>query len=93
MRLDDLSKPPPDTSFDKPVMIELVPGKPKKIRNARDAMDALDEFRPSATEPGKKHMMARRACMNALLGLRQAAMARKAFEEAAWESDVLVDDE
>ena len=48
MRLDDLSKPPPDTSFEKPVMIELVPGKPQKIRNARDAMDALDEFRPSA---------------------------------------------
>ena len=26
MRLDDLSKPPPDTSFEKPVMIELVNG-------------------------------------------------------------------
>jgi hypothetical protein len=31
--------------------------------------------------------------MNALLGLRKAAMARKVLEEAAWESDVLVDEE
>ena len=30
MRFDDLSKPPPDTLFDRPVMIELVPGKPQK---------------------------------------------------------------
>jgi hypothetical protein len=47
MRLDYLSKPPPDTSSEKPVMIELGPGKPQKIRNARDAMDALNESGPA----------------------------------------------
>ena len=94
MRYVDLSKPPPDTSFDKPVTIALVPGRLRKIRNADEAMDALDDKHwSSGREPGKKHMAARNACLQALLGLRKAAMARKAFEDAAWESDVLADEE
>ena len=42
------------------------------------------------TRGGKKHLAARRACMEVMQGLKSAAAARKAFAEAAKEADILV---
>ncbi len=91
MRIVGLSSPPSDDKFDKPVFIELEPGKRQVIRNVEQALEALDANGWSSD--GRKHRQARAASLDALLGLRKAAIARKAFQEAAFESDVLRDED
>lgn len=91
MRIVDLNFSAPDATFDRPVFIELEPGKRQAVRNAEEAIYALDA--KGWSPHGPKHLAARAANIHALLGLREAAMARRAFQEAACESDVLADAE
>jgi hypothetical protein len=79
-----------DQRFDRPVHVRLGSGaKIKIIQSTKEAADCLTEYRwPRGT--GAKHRLARKACLDALSGLKKAAVARRAFEAAAIESDILV---
>jgi Protein of unknown function (DUF982) len=44
-----------------------------------------------AFEGGRKHLAARKACMDVLQGAKQARAARQAFQAAAKEANILVE--
>lgn len=78
-----------DVRFDDPVHVYA--GSPTKVRaiaSARGAAHYLQYEWPAA--PGLKHLQARLACLAVLEGRRKAASARKAFEMAAIEVNILV---
>jgi len=80
-----------DKSFDEPVRVLLGgPGKVRVVTSTKQAAECLLNYRwPKGT--GKKHRSAQQACLDVLSGVKDARTARKAFEAAARESDVLVD--
>lgn len=49
----------------------------------------LDDKWP--TEPNRKHLAARKACHDVLVGLKKAAVARKAFQDAAIDAEIFVE--
>jgi hypothetical protein len=76
--------------FDKPVRVAL--GGPSKVRfvsSTREASECLLLRWPY--EGDRKHLEARKACMDVLLGLKHVRAARQAFQAAAKEADILVD--
>ena len=76
--------------FDRPVRVEIGgPGKIRAVTSTREAAECLVYRWPS--DGGKKHLAARRACMQVLEGVKQAIVARRAFEAAAREADILLD--
>jgi hypothetical protein len=77
--------------FDKPVHIVFgKPGQHRNVTSVREAAEVLlDDNWP--TEAGRRHLAARKACLAVLQGLKEAREARKAFEDAAWEADILRD--
>lgn len=79
-----------DHPFEKPVHVRLGGGgRVQVVHTAKEAAECLVKYRwPKAT--GVKHRRARKACLDVLSGLMKATAARKAFEAAAIESDILV---
>lgn len=79
-----------DQHFEKPVHVRLGnAGRVQIVHTAKEAAECLINYRwPKAT--GVKHRRARKACLDVLSGLKEAAAARKAFEAAAIESDILI---
>lgn len=61
-----------------------------QVTSARQAAEVLLYKWPADTT-GRKHLAARKACLDVLAGLKQAAVARKALVEAAKESGVLME--
>lgn len=58
------------------------------VNSTRQAAEMLLYQWP--TQGGKKHLAARRACLDVLAGVKKAIVARRAFAEAAKEADILV---
>jgi hypothetical protein len=78
-----------DVRFDRTVHVAIGgPGNIRGINSTREAAECLLYRWPGLGGP--KHLAARKACLNALGGMGTAAMARKAFEAAAKESDILL---
>ena len=76
--------------FDRPVRVALGgPGKIRIVSSTREAAECLLLRWPS--ESGRKHLAARKACMDVLQGLKEARAARRAFQAAAKEADILVE--
>ena len=77
--------------FDKPVYIEFGKiGQRRYVSSVREAAEVLlDDKWPA--EAGKRHLAARKACLDVLMGLKEAKAARDAFEDAAWVADILLD--
>jgi hypothetical protein len=77
-----------DQHFDRPV-------RPRNtiyvVERVAQAADILLNRWPAHT--GRKHMAARRVCLNVLSGQEDAASARKAFVAAADEADILRPDQ
>ncbi|MBP0581111.1 DUF982 domain-containing protein [Labrys sp. LIt4] len=71
-----------------PVKLETPVGQVRLIASAEEASDFLLNHWP--TEGGDKHLLARRACVEALAGSIPASLARKAFIEACEESGMHV---
>ncbi|TJX06035.1 MAG: DUF982 domain-containing protein [Mesorhizobium sp.] len=78
--------------FEKPVVVELGHvGKYREIRSTQEAAECLMTAWP--LNRGPRHRDALDTCLKVLEGYRSTADARRAFVEAAKESDVLVSDE
>ncbi len=79
-----------DQRFDEPVSI--LTGKARnvtrKVRSTAEAANYLLYDWPM--EGGRKHLAARKACLDVLEGVKAAHVARKAFAAAADEADILV---
>lgn len=77
--------------FDKPVYIAFgKTGQHRNVTSVREAAEVLlDDKWPA--EAGKRHLAARKACLAVLEGLKEARAARKAFEDAASEANILRD--
>jgi hypothetical protein len=76
--------------FEKPVRVALGgPGKIRVVTSTREAAECLLLRWPY--ESGRNHLAARKACRDVLQGLKEARTARKAFEQAAAEADILVE--
>ena len=76
--------------FEKPVRVALGgPGKIRVVTSTREAAECLLLRWPS--ESGRKHLAARKACMDVLQGLKKAGVAQRAFRDAAAEADILVE--
>lgn len=71
-----------------PVRFETAVGQFRIIASSEEASDFLQNHWP--TEAGDKHLLARRACLDALAGSIAADLARKAFIEACEESGMQV---
>ncbi|MCV3206136.1 DUF982 domain-containing protein [Mesorhizobium sp. YC-39] len=80
-----------DQRFDEPVQIAL--GKSGsttfRVERVAQAADILLNRWPAVT--GTRHMAARKACLAALEGVKEARFARAAFINAAIEADILVE--
>lgn len=80
--------------WDKPVRIERPDtGRPFNVSNNNRAADLLLHQWP--TEPGPKHLAARKAVLKAMesaLDAARQAKAREAFREAAIEAGIAMDD-
>lgn len=80
-----------DLRFDRPVHVLLGRGNVHHtIRTVAEAADALVNRWPK--QGGNAHLAARRACLSALQGKRTAMAARKAFEKAAREDFILMEE-
>jgi hypothetical protein len=78
-----------DREFDRPVQIlHGRPGASRVVRSTAEAAEYLLYKWPA--KGGGKHRAARKACLEVLEGLKEAHAARKAFEAAADEADILV---
>jgi hypothetical protein len=76
--------------FDRPVRVALGgPGKIRIVSSTREAAECLLLRWPF--EGGRKHLAARKACMDVLQGVKQVRAARQAFQAAAKEADILVE--
>lgn len=79
-----------DQRFDEPV--QILTGKNKsvtrQVTSTADAANYLLYHWPIGG--GRKHLAARKACLDVLEGLKAAHVARKAFAAAADEADILV---
>lgn len=75
--------------FDRPVsvVIDRRGNITRSISSTTEAAEVLLNEWP--TEPGKKHLAARNACLKVLEGLAESRQARAAFEAAAREANVL----
>lgn len=80
-----------DKQFDEPVRI--LTGRAKSVtRQVRSAAEAANYLLYDwPTDGGRKHLAARKACLQVLEGLRASHVARKAFAAAAEEAEILVD--
>lgn len=80
-----------DHRFEEPVRVAL--GRSRNtvytVERVAQAADILLNRWPTTTS--KKHVAARKACLGALQGLKEAHLVRKAFVEAAKEADILVE--
>ena len=80
-----------DQHFDEPVRVAL--GRSRntiyKVERVAQAADILINRWPVKT--GRYHVAARKACLGALEGLKEARYARAAFVNAAIEADILVE--
>ncbi|PBC21247.1 MULTISPECIES: DUF982 domain-containing protein [unclassified Mesorhizobium] len=78
-----------DQRFDMPVSVAL--GRSGntvyKVERVAQAADILLNRWPFAT--GKSHVAARKACLAALEGIKEASVARAAFVKAATDADIL----
>ena len=76
--------------FDIPVRVALGgPGKIRVVTATREASECLLLHWPF--DGGRKHLAARKACMDVLMGLKHVRAARQAFQAAAKEADILVE--
>lgn len=76
--------------FHPPVRVEFGRvGQTRSVSSAREAAELLLDQRWPQPD-GRKHLAARQACMAVLEGLKEARHARKAFEAAAEEADILL---
>jgi len=79
-----------DKHFDQPV--QILTGKARsvtrQVRSTAEAAKYLLYHWPIGG--GRKHLAARKACLDVLEGLKAANVARKAFVAAADEADILV---
>jgi hypothetical protein len=76
--------------FDRPVRVALGgPGKIRIVSSTREAAECL--LLRWLFEGGRKHLAARKACMDVLQGVKQVRAARQAFQAAAKEADILVE--
>jgi hypothetical protein len=74
--------------FDVPVHVMLGgPGQIRVVNTAARAAEILLHDWPQ--KPGRKHLAARKACLDVLTGIRESKAARMAFEAAAKEADIL----
>jgi hypothetical protein len=79
-----------EKAFDRPVQI-ITGQHGSVIRRIDTTMQAVDYLLHRWPRPGgAKHLAARKACMAVLEGLKKSHVARKAFEAAADEADILV---
>lgn len=79
-----------NVQFDQAVTVETAKlGKHLVVTDVRRAAEILIDEWPAA-KPGSKHLAARKACLAVLEGHRKAIFARRAFEAAAAEVDILV---
>jgi hypothetical protein len=80
-----------DKSFDEPVRILTGRAKSvaRQVRSTAEAANYLLHDWP--VEGGRKHLAARKACLQVLEGLKASHVARKAFAVAAEEAEILVD--
>ena len=74
--------------FDRPVRILL--GRSGKVRSVTSTREAAECLLNRWPIEGLKHFQARLACMAVLEGIKEIRTARKAFEAAAAEADILV---
>lgn len=78
--------------FEKPVTVELGHvGKYRSVHSTQEAMECLTTTWP--LNRGPRHHDAVETCMKALEGYRSVEEARRAFVDAAMESDVLVSED
>ena len=76
--------------FDQPVVVETAKlGRHLVISDVVRAAEMLINDWPSA-KAGSRHLAARKACLAVLEGQRKAISARRAFQAAAEEADILV---
>lgn len=78
-----------DQRFDQPVRVALGPSGSitYTVDRVEQAADILLNRWP--VDAGRKHLAARRACLDVLQGLKDAKAARMAFAAAAREADIL----
>lgn len=74
-----------DVPFKEPVEVKI--GRGHKVKTVFGAVDVLLNHWPDGG--GSKHLAARRACHDVLVGLKKAHVARQAFRAAAQEADIL----
>lgn len=78
--------------FDQPVRVAL--GRNGSmihvVSNTKQAAEILANRWPAKAAGASSHLAARRACAEALDGRKRAVAARRAFEEAAREAEILV---
>ncbi|RWM15153.1 MAG: DUF982 domain-containing protein [Mesorhizobium sp.] len=81
-----------DQRFDRAVRVALgaAGNTTYVVERVAQAADILLNRLPA--KPGRKHMAARRACLDVLYGLKDASAARKAFAAAAEEANILSPD-
>lgn len=79
-----------DKRFEEPASI--LTGKARSVtRRVRSTAEAANYLLCAwPIEGGRKHLAARKACLDVLSGLKAAHVARKAFAAAADEADILV---
>lgn len=74
--------------WSRPVKFEIGAGQFRVVASCEEASDFLLNHWP--TEGGDKHLLARRACLDALAGSLPADHARRAFIEACEEAGMHV---
>jgi hypothetical protein len=80
-----------DRPFNEFVTVKAPRGQRQNISSARQAAEWLHFRWPKEIDTAKARA-ARKACLDALEGQREAAAARKAFREAAEEAGILIAD-